>query len=308
MLSKYTAVLLLPVLLLTVLLYQPRTLRRPVFWGALALAVLVFSPVLYWNFLHDWASFRFQYGHGMDAPKVLQLPLFWDFWGAQAAIVNPVFFFALFYFSWRYLKANVQKWQNALLWLSCWIPLSFFGYAALFKKAEANWPVPAYLGGMVLLAYWLQKKQARKWLAVGLGLSVILVGLAKFPEVAPWLPPKANLKVQQFIGNDVFAQGQPWLQEDVRWVLSDSYQNASLVWYYLPGKPAVYVVTPARISMYDYWRQELPPLAGGTALYFGAEKDETILKQQFREVEIVAHLSEGIRQVTVFRCRGKEDF
>ena len=308
MLSKYTAVLLLPVLFLIVLLYQPRTLRRPGFWGALVAAVLVFLPVLYWNSLHDWASFRFQYGHGMDAPKVLRLPLFFDFWGAQAAIVNPVFFFALFYFSWRYLKVNVQKWQSALLWLSCWIPLAFFGYAALFKKAEANWPVPAYLGGMALLAYWLQKKQARKWLAAGLGLSLLLVGLAKFPEAAPWLPPKANLKVQQFIGNDVFAQGQPWLQEDVRWVLSDSYQNASLVWYYLPGKPAVHVVTPARISMYDYWRQDLPPLAGGTALYFGAAKDETILKQQFREVEKVAQLSEGIRQVAVFRCRGKEEF
>lgn len=304
--SKYTAVLLLPVVLLGTLLYRPRALASRPFWGALALALAVFAPVLLWNAQHDWASFRFQYGHGLDAPKVLQPQLLLDFLGAQAGIVNPLFFLGLCYCSWRYAWASLRRRESGLLWLACWLPLLFFGYAALFKKAEANWPVPAYLGGMVLLAYWLHRQRAAKFLAAGLALSLLLVGAVKFPEALPFLPPKANLKAQQFAGNDVFAQAAPYLTEDVRWVLSDSYQNASLAWYYLPGRPQVHVVTPARISMYDQWRRELPPLGAGSALYVGDRRSEEALRRQFGEVRQEAAFRKGAKEIVVYRCRGSE--
>jgi len=62
MLSKYTMVLLAPTTLLVVLLHPPARMwlrrREPYLGGLIALAL--FSPVLYWNATHDWASFAFQ--------------------------------------------------------------------------------------------------------------------------------------------------------------------------------------------------------------------------------------------------------
>src|SRR6185437_6268874 len=61
-LSKYTLGLLGPAALLFVILdpASRRWLRRPHAYLAAALALLLFSPVIIWNFQHDWASIRFQ--------------------------------------------------------------------------------------------------------------------------------------------------------------------------------------------------------------------------------------------------------
>ncbi len=40
-------------------------LRTPGPWLAVLVASLVMLPVLRWNALHDWSSFRFQLEHGL---------------------------------------------------------------------------------------------------------------------------------------------------------------------------------------------------------------------------------------------------
>lgn len=64
-LTKYTAVLLVIGLALFWLLQRrlPTMLRQPGLTIAAALALLVVSPVFFWNYLHDWASFNYQINH-----------------------------------------------------------------------------------------------------------------------------------------------------------------------------------------------------------------------------------------------------
>ncbi len=65
--SKYTAVLL-PLGVLAAFVVTPalRTeLRKPGPWLAVAVAGLMFYPVIRWNAQHDWTSFRFQLAHGL---------------------------------------------------------------------------------------------------------------------------------------------------------------------------------------------------------------------------------------------------
>ena len=60
--SKYTIVLLGPAILLFMLL-DPRSRRwlyRPQPYLAAGAALLIFSPVIFWNYQHEWASFLFQ--------------------------------------------------------------------------------------------------------------------------------------------------------------------------------------------------------------------------------------------------------
>jgi len=64
-LSKYTAVLLLPSLAIYWLRSRelPGMLRTPGPYVAALAALLLISPVLWWNYRHDWASFAYQLEH-----------------------------------------------------------------------------------------------------------------------------------------------------------------------------------------------------------------------------------------------------
>src|SRR4051794_5382174 len=62
LLSKFTAIMLLPAVAAFMLApdWRLRMLKSPYPWAAALLAVALFSPVVIWNYQHDWASFRFQ--------------------------------------------------------------------------------------------------------------------------------------------------------------------------------------------------------------------------------------------------------
>ena len=64
LLSKFTAVMLVPAVLAFMLVpdWRRRWLLSPYPWLAALIAVVLFLPVLIWNAEHDWASFRFQFG------------------------------------------------------------------------------------------------------------------------------------------------------------------------------------------------------------------------------------------------------
>src|SRR5882757_3654887 len=62
LLSKFTAVMLAPAVLTFALVpdWRRRWLLSPYPWLAALIAIVVFSPVVFWNAQHNWASFRFQ--------------------------------------------------------------------------------------------------------------------------------------------------------------------------------------------------------------------------------------------------------
>ena len=64
-LSKYTAAFTAFALLL-VLLSTPKKpwIKQLGFWLAMLIALVVISPVLYWNWINEWISFKYQIAHG----------------------------------------------------------------------------------------------------------------------------------------------------------------------------------------------------------------------------------------------------
>ncbi len=60
LLSKYTIVLLIPQHFFLLFSSKRYWLWRTEPYCALLLAGVIFSPVLYWNAMHDWVSFAFQ--------------------------------------------------------------------------------------------------------------------------------------------------------------------------------------------------------------------------------------------------------
>lgn len=307
LLSKYTAVLLLPALVGFVLC---SSLRRKLLWRefglAIGLALLVFLPVIIWNAGQDWVSFRFQLNHGFAAPQSFQAGNLIEYLGVQAAALGPLFFVFLLYLIGRHLPAMLRDAKQAFLLWPCLTVLGFFAYAALFKRAEGNWAAPAYVSGIILLARWLDQQRYRQLYRAGVSLGIILVLLLKLPEAFDFLPTKLVMK-RQLLGYDaMFQTAGPYLVTGEKVIAAD-YKLASLAAYYLPGHPAVTVLTPSRISQYDYWRRELPVQPGEAALFFGYAEQKAALEQLFAEVIPLPPLTYSDRYIErtlqVYRCR-----
>jgi dolichol-phosphate mannosyltransferase len=148
LLSKYTAILLAVGALL--FLFQSENhrhwLKRAEPWLTVLFAALVFSPVIFWNAQHEYASFLFQATRAIiQAPESLRH--FYQFWLFQLGTVTP-FVFGLFVMTIAYavrsksselndpwILANVFFWPLFMVFLS----------ASLTAKTHINWTAPAYL-------------------------------------------------------------------------------------------------------------------------------------------------------------------
>ena len=95
-LSKYTAALIPPAVLLYLLVSKRnrRFLKTVYPYMALASALIVFSPVIYWNFTHNFISFKFQLSHGFSHPKP-GFPLLAAGWFGQVLVITPFIYIFL---------------------------------------------------------------------------------------------------------------------------------------------------------------------------------------------------------------------
>lgn len=89
MLSKYTIALLGPATLLFLLLdpRMRRWLRRPEPYIAVLIAALLFSPVIFWNATHAWASFLFQGPRRLLEPFEFSFP---ELLGSVLILLTPL--------------------------------------------------------------------------------------------------------------------------------------------------------------------------------------------------------------------------
>ena len=162
LLSKYIAIVWgLTLLLFLIAVPEVRkNLKRPEPWLAVVIAIVVFSPVLIWNYQHDWASFAFQLNHGLPGNKESAVL---NYFASQAGLITPVIFIVLLSIWFKHGK----HWSNLELSLkflvaTSLIPFSFFIYAATKAPVSANWPAFAYFTGLILVARWFALTR-KKW-------------------------------------------------------------------------------------------------------------------------------------------------
>jgi 4-amino-4-deoxy-L-arabinose transferase-like glycosyltransferase len=144
LLSKYTAIFLAPGILAFLLVppWRARWLRSPYPWLAIVTALLMFSPVLLWNWQHDWASFKFQFiragaDHGLSARTV------GDFLGLQLALVGPVLFpvalAGTVLLAWRGYR---RRHPAFILVSTCaLVPFAYFLWKSLSLRIGDTWPL-----------------------------------------------------------------------------------------------------------------------------------------------------------------------
>jgi len=174
LLSKYTAFLLAPSLLMfTVFTDERKWLRTIHPYAGFLLGCAFFLPVVYWNSIHQWASFAFQFQHGLGGSGYSPGKVF-AFIGGQMLVAGPLLFLAGAYASVIFLfQKNKEK---LFLSLTSLPVLLFFAYSSLKRTAAPNWPCCAYFTLSILVSHYLldgSKIKGRIWM-IGVILSLLL--------------------------------------------------------------------------------------------------------------------------------------
>src|ERR1700754_4281261 len=142
MLSKFTAVMLAPAGLAFMLVPAWRWLRSPYPWAAGLIALVVFSPVLIWNYQHDWASFKFQFVRA-TAANPLSFRTLGEFFGLQFGLVGfvllPVVISGVALTAWRGYRSREPV--AILLSTAVIVPFGYFCWKSLTLRVGDTWPM-----------------------------------------------------------------------------------------------------------------------------------------------------------------------
>ncbi len=320
---------------------QRHQLKRPHFYLMIFVALLFALPMILWNKEHHWIGVMHLIKRG-DLNKSWHVTPgeLLTFLGAQAGVISPFFFLGVMTSVFR--PTFFPKAKEATYYLiSLFVPLFlFYSILSLNKAAEPNWPAPCYVAGIVLLAgNWeaLTKKfpWAKKlvvWALVIAALETVLLHNTFWLHLP--IPPAWHQNAGELTGKilkgyeDIGkvdpldrAHGTTSVAEHAEALakeygtacyISDNYQTASLMTFYLPGHPDTYEPWPLEIKdQYSFWpgyRDVYPQ--GSSALFVYPWKEiPNDLKKDFLSIDLIdeAYSMDGnrpIRKQYYYLCRG----
>ena len=354
MLAKYTMIVWIPsaALFLVMTSAYRRLLWGRGFWCMIAVAGFCCAPILIWNAQHDWVTFRHVFGlaglqevvQQHEEPRLHWLgPL--HYLGGQCALLLVYWFVA-----WAAAMIAHRPWREPdegvryLWWLSVPMFLLFLVFSPKTGGGEMNWPVTAYLSGLVLSAAWLlrQLDDPRRWYrrctAINLGLACTLgLAVTLFMHHSEWLhpvlarlagpPSEANLFPLRRLDPTCRLRGWRTLaaavdrirvqlteQEGIEPILAGcSWNMPGELGVYCADHPQAYSIGLSmgdRHSQYDLWHN---PIDDGDAFkgrtFLVVNGDEKQLRQAFRSVTTTeVEYDEGGQPISSWRLAICRDF
>lgn len=259
LLSKYHALFLLAGAGLFVLTAQPRRLLHPAPYAAVALAFLVFLPVIVWNAQQDWVSFLFQGGRGAPG-QGLRPERLAAYLGGQAAYLNPLLWPVLV---WALLRALAGGPGDARRWLlGCLAigPVALFTAVSLWSSGRMlpHWVAPGYLfvfplaGAAVARPLLRGDRRVRVWLTAAaalLGLAMALLAshtaTGWLTRLIPGLEGQKDVTVEAMEWRDLVPAlaGRGLLDRPNLFVATRRWQDAGKVGHALGGRLPVLVLS-----------------------------------------------------------------
>lgn len=263
-LFKWTAFLLWPICFLALALYVTGFKWSKLFLG-IFVSLCGLLPSIWWNAHHDWVTFKHVFStlHASGASSTSVNGNFFEFFGAQALLICPVFFGLL-------LLSLVRAYQkrkdlSPFVFLSFVTTAAFFlvmFVASCFQKLQGNWMIFAYPMAFLLIGWGLFEEGISRpvWKKIGLGVSI---ALSAFVLIMPFFysvsealsyryhPFKHNTGWKE-MEETLSAQGYDF---NKHFLASDKYQLASLLSFYSEGKKRAYFINLSRIrnNQFSYW-------------------------------------------------------
>jgi 4-amino-4-deoxy-L-arabinose transferase-like glycosyltransferase len=293
LLSKFTVVMLLPAVLAFALVpdWRWRWLSSPYPYLAALIAVVVFSPVLIWNYQHDWASFRFQVVRAVATHEV-SLRTVGEFIGLQFGLVGfvllPVVLSGVALMSWRGYRAREPV--AILLSTAVIVPFGYFLWKSLTLRVGDTWPMflwPAGFAATAINIAILPRENWSEWMiqstirwarvAVTSGIAFVVVVFFYY-LAAPWNLIGRTDPVGGEAGyGQVAGRAEEQLQKiDATWIATTDYRTyAMLRWYFNGRVPVIQINERGRFQ--GFADPGMDRIRDHVGLYVGREPDNRLL-------------------------------
>ncbi len=321
MLSKYTAVFFVPSILLYLLFSREdrKWLATPWPWLAGVAALAVFTPVLYWNAVHDWASFRFQGVERLRESEGIRLSTPVQFLGGQWLGLLPL----TLPLAAAALRPAGRREDRFLFWL--FAPMfAFFFLVSWLRPVHLMWPMPAHLALAAAMAGAVGRVAAfyrarRRWL-FWISAAAMAAGGLHAAFFLPWFSPLKGLYGWGAAAEKCREAGASLPKGSFVIGYGRKYTCASQLAFHLRRPHDVHGKNLLGLGglQYEYWA-DLPRLDGKDALVVVEGGDrlgaaESLLKKHFRSVEPAGELTVPVGRsplletpplrFTFFRARG----
>lgn len=259
-LSKYTAAFT-AFALLAVFLASPKKawISKAGFWVAAVIAFIVICPVLYWNWVHDWISFKYQIAHGSGGTWAWRRVA--AFVGIQILCFGPLLLLGVYVF----LKNCLHSQKMVLVALLSFFLIPFMIFASLSGGGSLpHWTTPAWFclapfAGIGLAKAWaMQHRLSIRILLIGqlliclLGFGYVLAG--GISTSAMKSNPIADLYGWKLAGQKAAQLAQASKVNAIavqNWTL-----GSRAAWY---ASPLPTFILDQRQDQFDLWFGQLPP-------------------------------------------------
>jgi len=259
--SKFTSVLIPAGVFIALLSRRDLRARlaEPGPYVATLIALLVLTPTLIWNANHEWISFAFQLKHGLGQTRgsipARELALV----GGQLGLISPVIAVMAAIAVARALRGMADA-RRYMLAIVATMIVAFFAMSALRRPVEPNWPIPALVAALPLLATMRVGRRGRVWLIAGSALggvfSLVAVAqaTARVIHVSPRRDPVSKAYGWQDLAVAVRRAESTARNCSTTLFAADRYQDASELAFNLPGNPRVFALNlGGRANQYDLW-------------------------------------------------------
>jgi len=166
---------------------------------ALGAFALVIAPNVAWNATHGFATIQHTAADAhWRTGDLFNAEALGAFLAAQFAVFGPIPFGVLIVGG--VLAARRRRIEPADLLLLCFTapPIAVVAVQAFVSRANANWSGASYLAGAVLVAAWLIRWRARRWLTAAIAtqalVAVAVLALVMAPSFADKLGASNSLK------------------------------------------------------------------------------------------------------------------
>ena len=229
-------------------------------WIAVLTAILVFAPHLWWQYQHDWVSFRYHlFESNVNAYK---FSFTGDYILGQILLPGPIAGFLLLPAAFMYRPTDATERALRFTMIGIYI---FFLLSSFRGKVEANWTSPALVPLIILShQYLVDKLKWQKILLRLLPITLLLVVIARCAMIVDFLPVKEISK--RYHSWKSWPQEMKSLTRDMPVVFSNSYQRASKYWFYTAQMTYSQNWYRERQNNYNFWPVEDSLL--GKPVYF----------------------------------------
>lgn len=219
MYAKYHGILIIGFTILSNL----SLLKNGKFWLAVLLALILFTPHLYWLYEMDFVSLKYHFFGRVNSswkPRyTLEYPLHCL---AVAGLCAPLMYWAL------YALSSKDKFDKALKFI-CYGIIIFFFISSFNRGTQAQWVVLAVIPLIIFsLRYAYIHAKYRKWL---MGISLFSAVVILFLRLALIFPSLSPIQYEAFGNKEWVAQLKKEVG-DKPVVFHNSYRDASMYAFY----------------------------------------------------------------------------